>query len=150
MKTAAVLLILLGLAGCGTNLPSSYAVARHEAKRLLRAHEHWLAQSPRIFDIQDFQPAELSTEARGAGFVKATVSEGAVVFWTSIDHSTGQGLLIGRLTAPEQKSFEKLGFILESTATADIRKFTFAARKQPIQAADRMPGTNAPEESGHP
>lgn len=150
MKAAIVLLIFLALAGCGTNLPSSYAVARHEAKRLLRAHERWLAQAPRKFDIQDFSSVELSTEARSAGFVRATVSGGAIVFWTSIDHGTGQGLLIGRLTAPEQKSLEMLGFTLESTATDDIRKFTFAAKKLPNQAADRMPGKSAPGESNRP
>ena len=150
MKTAAILLIFLGLAGCGTNLPSSYAVGRREAKRLIRAHARWLAQSPRKFDIQDFPSAELSPEARGAGFMKATVSEGEVVFWTSIDNGTGQGLLIGRLTAPEQKSLEVLGFTLESTTTDDIRKFTFAAKKQPSQAADRMPGKSAPRESNRP
>ena len=148
MKAAIVLLLFLALAGCDTNLPSSYLAARHEAKRLLQAHERWLAQEPHKFEIQDFPATELSTDARAAGFVRATVSGQAVVFWTSIDHGTGQGLLIGRLSAPERMSLEKLGFTFESTAAADIRKFAFAPKKLPNQSADRMPGGNAPGEGG--
>ena len=134
---------VLALAGCDAALPSSDAVARHEAKRLSRVHEDWLAQSPRKVDMQEFPSAELSPDARSVGFVKATVSQGAVRLWTQVEHDRGQGLLVGQLTGPEQAGLQRLGFVLESTAARDICRFTLV----PNQAADRIPGSGAPGES---
>ncbi len=130
MKIFGPILIFFVLSACTSQHPFSYEVGRQEAARQRESYSRWLAERPRKFDMMSVPTADLSEEARKAGFHEGSVDSQVVMLSTIQNEEGAEGLVFGNPSPAELEGLRSSGFILESTDSSDIFRFRLRAKKE--------------------
>jgi len=114
--------------------PNTYQVGHREALRLRKSYEGWLASKARKIDIMEVPLADLSNEAREAGFIAGSVDSETVMLSTRQNENEAEGLFFGSPAASWVEAFKILGvtLTLEPTGVSQIYRFRLRAKRGPI------------------
>lgn len=127
---------------CSCQTQNTYQVGHRESLRLRKSYEGWLAKRARKIDIMEVSQADLSKEAREAGFIAGSVDSETVMLSTRQSKNEAEGLFFGSPAASCVEAFKTLGITvtLEPTGVSQIYRFRLSAKRGPI--GTRSPSLN--------